>query len=115
MSTVETTLAVDEESVERAYADNWWMFLIAGILWLFFGFFVLSLRPGSIAAVVILISIGFFLGALTQFVLAAVSSGGWRVLGIIGGVLARSRQGSLHWCGRSPRSSSSRSSSPGTC
>ncbi|HEX5587274.1 MAG TPA: DUF308 domain-containing protein, partial [Acidimicrobiia bacterium] len=48
----------------------------------------LSLRPASIAALVILISIGFFLGALTQFVLAAVSSGGWRVLAIIGGVLA---------------------------
>lgn len=88
MSTIETALVVDEEAVKRAYADNWWMFLVAGILWLFFGFFVLSLRPGSIAAVVILVSIGFFLGALTQFVLAAVSSGGWRVLGIIGGVLA---------------------------
>ncbi len=88
MSTVETTFVVDEDAVRRAYADNWWMFLIAGILWLFFGFFVLSLRPGSIAAVVILISIGFFLGALTQFVLATVSSGGWRVLGIVGGILA---------------------------
>jgi uncharacterized membrane protein HdeD (DUF308 family) len=88
MSTVETTFVVDEDAVRRAYAANWWMFLVAGILWLFFGFFVLSLRPGSIAAVVILISIGFFLGALTQFVLAAVSSGGWRVMGIIGGILA---------------------------
>ena len=88
MSTTEVTLVVDEEAVKRAYADNWWMFLVAGILWLFFGFFVLSLRPGSIAAVVILISIGFFLGAMTQFLLAAVSSGGWRVLAIVGGVLA---------------------------
>ena len=88
MSTIETTVVVDEDAVRRAYASGWWMFLIAGILWLFFGFFVLSLRPGSIAAVVILIAIGFWLGAITQFLLAAVSTGGWRVLGIIGGVLA---------------------------
>jgi uncharacterized membrane protein HdeD (DUF308 family) len=88
MSSIRTTVVVDENAIRRAYADGWWMFLIAGILWLFFGFFVLSLRPGSITAVVILVAIGFWLGALTQFVLAAVTSGGWRVLAIIGGVLA---------------------------
>jgi uncharacterized membrane protein HdeD (DUF308 family) len=88
MSSMQTTFVVDEDEVRKAYADHWWMFLIAGLLWLIFGFMVLSLRPASIAALVILISIGFWLGALTQFVLAAVSSGGWRVLAIIGGVLA---------------------------
>ncbi|MET0628541.1 MAG: DUF308 domain-containing protein [Acidimicrobiia bacterium] len=88
MSSKQTTFVVDEDEVRKAYADHWWMFLIAGLLWLIFGFMVLSLRPASIAALVILISIGFWLGALTQFVLAAVSSGGWRVLAIIGGVLA---------------------------
>jgi uncharacterized membrane protein HdeD (DUF308 family) len=88
MSSMQTTFVVDEDEVRKAYADHWWMFLIAGLLWLIFGFMVLSLRPASIAALMILISIGFWLGALTQFVLAAVSSGGWRVLAIIGGVLA---------------------------
>ncbi|HEX5588653.1 MAG TPA: DUF308 domain-containing protein, partial [Acidimicrobiia bacterium] len=88
MSSTQMTFVVDEDEVRRAYADHWWFFLVAGLLWLIFGFMVLSLRPASIAALVILISIGFFLGALTQFVLAAVSSGGWRVLAIIGGVLA---------------------------
>jgi uncharacterized membrane protein HdeD (DUF308 family) len=88
MSTMQTTFVVDADAVRKAYADHWWFFLIAGLLWLIFGFMVLSLRPASIAALVILISIGFFLGAVTQFVLAAVSSGGWRVLAIIGGVLA---------------------------
>jgi uncharacterized membrane protein HdeD (DUF308 family) len=87
MTTV-TAFVIDEDAVRRAYASNWWMFLIAGILWLFFGFLVLSLRPASIAALVILIAIGFWLGALTQFLLATVTTGGWRVLTIIGGVLA---------------------------
>jgi uncharacterized membrane protein HdeD (DUF308 family) len=87
MTTVHA-FVIDEDAVRRAYASSWWMFLIAGILWLFFGFLVLSLRPASIAALVILIAIGFWLGALTQFLLATVTTGGWRVLTIIGGVLA---------------------------
>ncbi|MET0894762.1 MAG: DUF308 domain-containing protein [Acidimicrobiia bacterium] len=82
------TFVVDEDEVRRAYAKSWWLFLVAGILWLIFGFMVLSLRPASIAALMILIAIGFWLGALTQFLLAAVTDGGWRVLTIIGGVLA---------------------------
>jgi uncharacterized membrane protein HdeD (DUF308 family) len=82
------TFVIDEDEVRRAYAQHWWMFLVAGILWLVFGFMVLSLRPASIAALVILVSIGFWLGALTLFMLSAVSHGGWRVLGIIGGVVA---------------------------
>jgi uncharacterized membrane protein HdeD (DUF308 family) len=88
MTTQTMTFAIDEDEVKRAYAKSWWLFLVAGILWLVFGFMVLSLRPASIAALVILIAIGFWLGALTQFLLAVVTHGGWRVLTIIGGVLA---------------------------
>jgi uncharacterized membrane protein HdeD (DUF308 family) len=85
---MQTMFFIDEDAVRRAYAEHWWYFLVAGILWLFFGFLVLSLRPASIAALVILIAIGFWLGALTQFVLAAVTSGGWRILAMVGAVLA---------------------------
>jgi len=85
---MQMTFVVDEDEVRAAYAKSWWLFLVAGILWLIFGFMVLSLRPASIAALVILIAIGFWLGALTLFMLSAVSHGGWRVLGIIAGVIA---------------------------
>ena len=64
------------------------MFLISGILWLVLGFIVLSLRPASISVAVILIAVAFWLGAMTQFALAAVAHGGWRVLAIVGGILA---------------------------
>ena len=87
MST-QMTFVIDEDEVRRAYAKHWWLFLVAGILWLVFGFMVLSLRPASITALVILVSIGFWLGALTLFMLSVVSHGGWRVLAIISGVLA---------------------------
>jgi uncharacterized membrane protein HdeD (DUF308 family) len=82
------TFEVDDAAITRAYADRWWLFLISGILWLLLGFIILSLRPASISVLVILIAVAFWLGALTQFALSAVTSGGWRVLAIVGGILA---------------------------
>jgi uncharacterized membrane protein HdeD (DUF308 family) len=78
----------DERAVAEAYASKWWLFLVSGILWLLLGFIVLSLRPASISVVVILIAVAFWLGAMTQFALAAVTQGGWRVLAIVGGIVA---------------------------
>jgi uncharacterized membrane protein HdeD (DUF308 family) len=82
-------LSPDEErAVAQAYASTWWLFLIAGVLWLVLGFIILSLRPASISVCAILIAVAFWLGALTQFALATVVQGGWRVLTIVLGVLA---------------------------
>jgi len=78
----------EERAVAQAYASTWWLFMIVGILWLLLGFFILSLRPGSITAVAILISIAFWLGAFAQFAVALVLQGGWRVFAIICGILA---------------------------
>jgi uncharacterized membrane protein HdeD (DUF308 family) len=83
------TLSPEEErAVAEAYARTWWLWLVAGILWLLLGFIVLSLRPASISVCVILIAIAFWLGGITQFALAFVLEGGWRWLTIIGGTLA---------------------------
>ncbi|HXY92791.1 MAG TPA: DUF308 domain-containing protein [Acidimicrobiia bacterium] len=82
------TFVVDEDEVAKAYADKWWLFLVSGILWLLLGFVVLSLRPVSISVCVILIAVAFWLGAMTLFALAMVTSGGWRVLTIVAGILA---------------------------
>jgi uncharacterized membrane protein HdeD (DUF308 family) len=79
---------VDDRAMTEAYARRWWMFLISGILWLLLGFIVLSLRPASISVCIILIAVAFWLGAVTQFALASVTQGGWRVLTIVGGVIA---------------------------
>jgi uncharacterized membrane protein HdeD (DUF308 family) len=81
-------LDVDEQAVAEAHADKWWLFLVSGILYLLLGFIVLSLRPASISVCVILIAVAFWLGAMTQFALAMVTSGGWRVLTIVGGIVA---------------------------
>ena len=78
----------EERAVAQAYASGWWTFLIAGILWLILGFIILSLRPASISVCVILIAVAFWLGAVTQLALAFVVRGGWRVIAIIGAVVA---------------------------
>ncbi len=78
----------EERAVADAYSRTWWLWLIAGILWLLLGFIVLSLRPASITACAILIAIAFWLGGITQLALGFVLEGGWRWLAIIGGTLA---------------------------
>ena len=77
-----------ELSVARAYASGWWLFLVAGIIWLLLGFVILSTRPSSISVTVILIALAFFMGGFTMFALAFVTSGAWKWMGIIGGVIA---------------------------
>jgi uncharacterized membrane protein HdeD (DUF308 family) len=77
-----------EVSVARSYAQSWWVFLVAGIIWLLLGFVILSTRPSSISVTVILIALAFFMGGFTMFALAFVSAGGWRIMAIIGGVVA---------------------------
>lgn len=78
----------EERAVAQAYASTWWLFMIVGILWLLLGFFILSLRPGSITAVAIIISIAFWLGAVAQFAVAMVLQGGWKVFAIVTGIIA---------------------------
>ena len=47
----------EERAVADTYSRTWWLWLVAGILWLLLGFIVLSLRPASITACTILIAI----------------------------------------------------------
>jgi uncharacterized membrane protein HdeD (DUF308 family) len=83
------TLSPEEErAVAEAYASSWWLWLVAGILWLLLGFIVLSLRPASISVCVILIAVAFWLGGVTQYAFAMVLQGGWRWIAVIGGTLA---------------------------
>jgi uncharacterized membrane protein HdeD (DUF308 family) len=64
----------------------WWLFLVAGIVWVLYGLFVLSLRPESIYSVAILAGVAFIGGGISQFILAQrVDS--WRWLFYVGGVL----------------------------
>ncbi len=60
--------------------------LILGVLWTWFGMYVLSHRVGSLAAVAALVGVSFLLGGVTQLAVAARVRE-WRWLFIVAGIL----------------------------
>lgn len=85
---VERALEEIDRQVAEQYARRWFLFVITGILWLLLGFMVLSYRVSSVSITVVLIAVVFWMGALSLFALSVVTTGGWRVLTIIGAVAA---------------------------
>jgi uncharacterized membrane protein HdeD (DUF308 family) len=80
--------------VTRALGDDmdtvtgsWGWFLAAGIAWLIFAFIVLSFNYATVWAVAILFGIGFILGGIMEFMVAAVAPG-WKWLYILLGVVS---------------------------
>ena len=70
----------------RDVSAMWWWFLLLGVLWIWFGMFVLSYRVGSLAAVAAFVGVAFLFGGITQLVVATrVES--WRWLYIITGIM----------------------------
>jgi uncharacterized membrane protein HdeD (DUF308 family) len=65
----------------------WWWFLLLGILWTWFGMYVLSYRAGSLAAVAAFVGVAFLVGGISQLVVASRVRI-WRWLYIISGILA---------------------------
>jgi uncharacterized membrane protein HdeD (DUF308 family) len=71
----------------REASGVWWLYLILGIAWMWYGTFVLSYRVGSLAAVAGLVGVAFLFGGIDQLVAAGrVESWGW--LFIVTGILA---------------------------
>jgi uncharacterized membrane protein HdeD (DUF308 family) len=80
------TLRALLRSEVREASRIWWWFLILGILWTGLGMYVLSYRPGSLAAVAGLVGAVFLFGGIAQLVVASrVRS--WRWLFILAGIL----------------------------
>jgi uncharacterized membrane protein HdeD (DUF308 family) len=71
----------------REVSAVWWWFLLLGILWTWFGMYVLSYRVGSLAAVAAFVGVAFLVGGISQLVVASRVRI-WRWLYIISGILA---------------------------
>jgi uncharacterized membrane protein HdeD (DUF308 family) len=89
--TTETTPSTALRDTVRAGAREvsgiWWWFLLLGVLWTWFGMFVLSYRAGSLVAVTALVGAAFLFGGITQLAVASRVQT-WRWLFIVGGILA---------------------------
>ena len=70
----------------REVSGIWWWFVLLGVLWTWFGLYVLSYRVGSLAAVAALVGAAFLFGGLTQLAVASRVQM-WRWLFVIGGIL----------------------------
>ena len=82
-----STVYDDNDGPLREMVRLWWLGLVAGIVAVLYGLFVLSLRPGSVTSLAILAGITFIFGGLTQF-LAARRAESWQWLFYLGAVLA---------------------------
>ena len=70
----------------RDASAAWWWFLPLGVLWIWFGTFVLSYRVESLTAVAAFVGVALLSGGITQLV-AAGRVPAMRWLSILGGVL----------------------------
>ena len=71
----------------QGLASSWWVFLVAGVLWILFGMFVLSYNVGSLLALAVLAGTTFLLTGITQ-VMTAARVQSWRWLYLVGGGLS---------------------------
>ncbi|HEY3485861.1 MAG TPA: DUF308 domain-containing protein [Ilumatobacteraceae bacterium] len=68
-------------------ARRWWLFVLAGILWIIFAFAVLSASINTVWAIAVLFGIGFIVGGVMELMMAAVTEG-WKWLHVVMGVIA---------------------------
>jgi uncharacterized membrane protein HdeD (DUF308 family) len=72
-------MRTEREMVTREATKYWWVFLLAGIAWIFISWLVLRMNVTSITTVGILIGVLFVLAALHEVMLGSVTKGGWAV------------------------------------
>jgi uncharacterized membrane protein HdeD (DUF308 family) len=72
-------LAEDEAYIERDAAKHWWLFLLAGIAWIFISWLVLRMNITSLATVGVLIGVLFILAAFHEMMIAGIRGGGGKV------------------------------------
>jgi len=79
----------DELTIDEAegLTRGWWIFLVTGIVWLLFGFLVLTWEAASVWTVAILASIVFIVGGLMELATAAMVQS-WRWLHVVFGVVS---------------------------
>jgi uncharacterized membrane protein HdeD (DUF308 family) len=76
----------DDASTQEA-TRHWWLFLLAGALWIIFGWIVLSFNYETVWAVAVFFGIGFIAGGFMELFMA-FDTPSWRWLHILFGAIA---------------------------
>jgi uncharacterized membrane protein HdeD (DUF308 family) len=85
MSMEPLSAAEAEELVE--VAKGWWLYLVAGVLWIIFGWVVLSFNFDTVWAIAVFFGFGFIIGGFMELIVA-FETPSWRWLHIVFAVLA---------------------------
>jgi uncharacterized membrane protein HdeD (DUF308 family) len=68
-------------------SKGWWLYLVAGVLWIIFGWIVLSFKFDTVWAIAVFFGFGFIIGGIMELYVG-FQSGGWRWLHILFAVIA---------------------------
>ncbi len=68
-------------------SKGWWLYLVVGVLWIIFGWVVLSFNFDTVWAVAVFFGFGFIIGGVMELFVAFQATG-WRWLHIAFGVIA---------------------------
>jgi uncharacterized membrane protein HdeD (DUF308 family) len=68
-------------------AKGWWIYLVAGVLWIIFGWVVLSFNFDTVWAIAVFFGFGFILGGIMELIVG-FESASWKWLHILFGVIA---------------------------
>jgi uncharacterized membrane protein HdeD (DUF308 family) len=84
-----TMTEIDVEDVRdfRDATGLWWLFLVTGVIWLIISLIVLRFNETSVGTVGVILGVVLGIGAINEFVVAALLKSGWRWLNVIFGVI----------------------------
>jgi uncharacterized membrane protein HdeD (DUF308 family) len=89
--TMDPTIATDD-AIE--VAKGWWLYLVAGVLWIIFGWVVLSFNFDTVWAISVFFGFGFIIGGIMEFIVA-LETPTWRwlhisfaLIAVLAGILA---------------------------
>jgi uncharacterized membrane protein HdeD (DUF308 family) len=68
-------------------SKGWWLYLVAGVLWIIFGWIVLSFNFDTVWAIAVFFGFGFIIGGIMEL-FVGFQSEGWRWLHIVFAVIA---------------------------
>jgi uncharacterized membrane protein HdeD (DUF308 family) len=71
----------------REFTGRWGWFLAAGIVWVLFGFVVLSFNIATVWAIAVFFGVGFIAGGVMELAIAAIAPG-WKWLYILIGIVS---------------------------
>jgi uncharacterized membrane protein HdeD (DUF308 family) len=74
-----------DELIEAS--KGWWLYLVAGFVWILFGWVVLSFNFDTVWAIAVFFGIGFILGGIMELFVASQAAG-WRWLHILFGLIS---------------------------